>query len=200
MVCNGHHWSKRYPKYDGQFSGESFHSKDYKSPEQLRGKRVLVVGAGNSAFDISSECARVSKAAFLSVRRGIWIFPKTFMGKPLSSFQIKVLPNWIKERLAKIMLKLAVGSAEEYGLPKPTISIFDRHPTINTDTLINIKNGKIKVKPGVKKLFNNEVEFEDGTKEHVDTIVYATGFHVDFPFLPPALKRVEESVVKVVGI
>lgn len=197
LICNGHHWSKRFPKYEGEFKGEAFHSKDYKTPEQLRGKRVLVIGAGNSAFDISSECARVSEKSFLSVRRGIWIFPKTFMGKPLSEFQSGVLPNWLRMRLGKLMLKLAIGKPEEYGLPKPEIGIFDRHPTINTDTLINIKNGRIKVKPGVKRLLESGAEFEDGTREEIDTIVYATGFNVDIPFLPEKLNRVEKSVVKV---
>ena len=200
LVCNGHHWSKKYPTYEGEFNGETFHSKDYKSPEQLRGKRVLVIGAGNSAFDISSECARVSKKCYLSVRRGIWVFPKTFMGKPLTEFKVKVVPNWMKRRLAKLLLKLVVGSHEDYGFPKPTIGIFDRHPTINTDTLINIKNGRISVKVGVHKFTGSEVEFSDGSKEEIDTIVYATGFKVDFPFLPSQLSRVENnSIVKAYG-
>ena len=79
IVCNGHHWSKRYPKLEGVFNGETFHSKEYKSVAQIKGKRVLVIGAGNSAFDMASECARESLKCFLSFRRGIWIFPKTLV-------------------------------------------------------------------------------------------------------------------------
>lgn len=196
IICNGHHWSKRYPEFEGEFNGESFHSKDYKSPDQLRGKKILIVGAGNSAFDIASESARVGKEAYMSVRRGIWIFPKIFMGKTLSTFRLG-LPKFMMKTIAKLMLKIAIGDPQRYGFPKPTIDIFDRHPTIDTDTLINIRNGKIKVKGGVKKLHENHVEFEDGSSVEVDTIVYATGFNVDFPFLPKELKRVEGSVVKV---
>lgn len=198
-VCNGHHWSKRYPTIQGNFTGEILHSKEYKSPEQLRGKRILVVGAGNSAFDISSEGARVGEKCFLSVRRGIWIFPKTFMGKPLSAFQKIKLPVWVKKRIGKLMLKMAIGNPQEYGLPKPEIDVFSRHPTIDTDTLIHIKNGRITVKGGIKEFAGKNVHFLDDSIEEVDLVVFATGFHVDFPFLPKALCRVEESTVKVYG-
>jgi|TARA_B110000093_G_C12948727_1_gene401442 hypothetical protein len=198
IVCNGHHWSRRYPKYPGEFNGEILHSKDYKTPEQLRDKSVLVVGAGNSAFDISSEASRVGANCFMSVRRGVWVFPKVFMGKPLSAFRLG-LPVFMKKRIAKLMLRLSIGNLEEYGFPKPEIDLFDRHPTINTDTLINIKNGRIKVKGEVKRLIDNSVEFEDGSIEDIDTIVYATGFNVDFPFLPNELSRVNGSTVKVYG-
>jgi len=182
MICNGHHWSRRFPKYDGVFTGESFHSKEYKSAEQIKDKRVLVIGAGNSAFDIVSECARASTESYLSVRRGIWIFPKTFMGRPLATLQIPKLPDWIQERLVKLMLKITIGSYKEYGLPKPAIKVFDRHPTVNTETLMHVKHGRIKIKGAVKGFDGSQVEFEDGSKEEIDLIVYATGFNTSYPF------------------
>lgn len=199
IVCNGHHWSKNYPKYEGSFTGNSFHSKDYKSPDQLKDKRVLVIGAGNSAFDIASESARVSSKSFLSIRRGIWIFPKTFMGKPLASLQVPPVPDWVREGLIKIMLKLTIGSHKEYGLPKPECKVFDRHPTVNTETLMHVKHGRTIIKDAVKRLLGLQVEFEDGSIEDIDTIVYATGFKTDFPFLPKELCRTEKAYVKVYG-
>lgn len=199
IVCNGHHWSKNYPEYEGSFTGNSFHSKDYKSPNQLKDKRVLVIGAGNSAFDIASESARVSSKNFLSIRRGIWIFPKTFMGKPLASLQVPPIPDWVREGLIKMMLKLTIGSHKEYGLPKPECKVFDRHPTVNTETLMHVKHGRTIIKNAVKRLSGSQVEFEDGSIEDVDTIVYATGFKTDFPFLPKELCRTEKAHVKVYG-
>ena len=83
LVCNGHHWDRRWPSYPGQFDGETIHSKDYKRPEQLAGKRVLVIGGGNSACDIASEAARVGECSHLSLRRGYWFLPKTIFGLPL---------------------------------------------------------------------------------------------------------------------
>lgn len=199
LICNGHHWNKRYPSYEGNFTGDSFHSKEYKTSDQIKDKKVLVIGAGNSAFDIASECARVSTKSYLSVRRGIWIFPKTFMGKPLAALQVPKLPDWLQETLVKMMLKVTIGSHKEYGLPKPTSGVFERHPTVNTETLMHVKHGRIKIKGAVKKLEDSKVIFEDGSYEEVDTIVYATGFHTSFPFLPKKMDRVENSHVKVYG-
>ncbi|MDJ0601105.1 MAG: NAD(P)/FAD-dependent oxidoreductase, partial [Crocosphaera sp.] len=59
LLCNGHHWCKRFPEFEGTFNGEIIHSKDYKRPEQLKGKRVLVIGSGNSGCDVAAESARV---------------------------------------------------------------------------------------------------------------------------------------------
>jgi hypothetical protein len=202
VICNGHHWAKSFPKFPGSFSGVSIHSKDYKTVDQIRNRRVLVVGAGNSAFDIASECARMAASCSLSTRRGVWIFPKTIMGKPLSTVNsrfIASLPAWAREGLAKLLITLTVGRPEAYGLPTPTHKIFARHPTVNTDTLMLIKHGKIKVKGAIRKLNDTYVEFEDGSSEQFDMIVYATGYDVSFPFLPPALNRVVQKTVKVYG-
>ncbi len=62
IVANGHHWEAFTPSYPGTFTGEMLHSHDVKSKEQLKGKRVLVVGAGNSAVDILSDAANENGA------------------------------------------------------------------------------------------------------------------------------------------
>ena len=92
VVCNGHHWAKRFPDIPGTFEGEYIHSKDYRRPEQLAGKRVLVIGAGNSAHDIACEAARVGASCDLSLRSGYWFMPKTAFGRPLTDLPIWWLP------------------------------------------------------------------------------------------------------------
>jgi cation diffusion facilitator CzcD-associated flavoprotein CzcO len=86
MVCNGHHWDKRWPEpaFPGSdtFEGEQMHAHDYRTPEIFEGKRVLVLGIGNSATDIAVEASRHADATFLSMRRGAWIVPKYFGSKP----------------------------------------------------------------------------------------------------------------------
>ena len=75
VVCNGHHWDPRYPDFPGSFAGPTIHSHHYIDPTEpleLEGKRVLVVGIGNSAVDIVSELARkgVAERVFISTRSG----------------------------------------------------------------------------------------------------------------------------------
>ncbi|MGI8725644.1 MAG: flavin-containing monooxygenase [Methyloceanibacter sp.] len=71
VVANGHHWSQKQPSTPGMFDGEVLHSHDVKSKAQLKGKRVLVVGAGNSAVDILSDAALDGAKAVHSMRRTI---------------------------------------------------------------------------------------------------------------------------------
>ncbi len=199
LVCNGHHWSKRFPEYEGSFSGTFIHSKDYKKPEQLAGKRILVIGAGNSACDVVSEAARVGKSAHLSMRSGAWFFPKTVLGVPLTDLGMSKWPISIQRFMLKITLRLVVGDVTKYGLPKPDHKIFERHPTVSTEVLHYIKHGRITPKPAISRLDKETVHFTDGTQANFDTIVAATGYHLDFPFLPKELIRVEGPILKAYG-
>lgn len=184
LVCNGHHWQKRFPDYPGEYSGELIHSKDYKSPKQLTGKRVLVIGGGNSACDIVSEAARVADSADLSLRRGYWFMPKTMLGKPVVESPIMQLPVVVQRLLLRVLLRLVIGKYSDYGLPVPDHKIFDKHPTISTEILHYLKHGRIKPRPDISRLNGKTVHFVDGTSGDFDLIVSATGYYVSFPFLP----------------
>lgn len=193
LVCNGHHWNKRFPDYPGNFSGELIHSKDFKSPEQLAGKRVLVIGGGNSACDIVSEAARVGESADLSLRRGYWFMPKTLLGKPVVESPLMHLPVAVQRMFLRVLLRLVVGKYEDYGLPKPDHKVFEKHPTISTEILHYLKHGRIKPRPDISRFDGNVVHFTDGTSGEYDMIVAATGFYVSFPFLPDGLVPVKND-------
>jgi hypothetical protein len=193
IVCNGHHWDKRFPSYAGEFAGETIHSKDYKTPEQLAGKKVLVVGGGNSACDVASEAARVSKEAHLSLRRGYWFLPKTLFGKPSAESPAIYLPVFLQRFVLKIMLRVVVGKYEDYGLPHPDHQLFEHHPTVSSEILHYLKHGRIKPHQDVRYFEGKTVHFVDGTSAEVDLIVYATGFYVSFPFLPEGLVPVKND-------
>ncbi|MBD0369701.1 MAG: NAD(P)-binding domain-containing protein [Pyrinomonadaceae bacterium] len=193
LVCNGHHWHKRFPHYDGEFTGELMHSKDYKGPEQLADKRVLVIGGGNSACDVVSEAARVSTEAHLSLRRGYWFMPKTLLGKPIVESPVLYLPVSVQRLILRVLVRLVVGRYEDYGLPRPDHKIFEHHPTISTEVLHYLKHGRIKPRPDVARFEGHRVHFVDGTSSEFDAVVCATGFYVSFPFLPEGMVTVKND-------
>ena len=187
LVCNGHHWHKRFPNYPGEFTGEYIHSKDFKEPDQLAGKRVLVIGGGNSACDVVSEAARVSETAHLSLRRGYWMTPKTVFGKPSIESRLVHLPVFLQRFLLRFLLRVVIGKYSDYGLPKPDHKIFEKHPTISTEIFHYLKHGRIKPRPDIARFDGRTVHFTDGTSDEFDMIVAATGFYLSFPFLPEGM-------------
>lgn len=199
LVCNGHHWCKRFPKFEGEFKGEIIHSKDYKRPDQIRGKRVLVIGGGNSACDIAAEAARVGAKCVLSMRESVWFIPKTFAGVPVSDLIQWWMPEWFQRLMAYGIMRLTFGKHEDYGLSKPHHRVFDKHPTLNNEVPYYIKHGRILPKPAVRQFNGYKVEFVDGSCEEFDIIVCATGYHVAYPFLPQELQRFEGAIVKCYG-
>lgn len=195
ILCNGHHWHKSLPQFSGKFNGEIIHAKDYKKSSQLQGKKVLVIGGGNSACDIAAEAARVAQKSVLSMRESVWFLPKSFAGIPFCDLIQWWMPEWLQRLLAYSIIRLTFGTHESYGLTKPNYAIFQKHPTINNEVPYYIQHGRIIAKPEVKFLEGDLVEFVDGTKEKIDLIVCATGYYVSYPFLPPELQRVQGSIV-----
>ncbi len=198
VVCNGHHWDRRFPSYPGEFSGELLHSKDYRASHQFEKKRVLVVGGGNSACDLVSEAARVADEAHLSLRRGYWFPPKTLFGKPSVESPALYLPVFLQRLVLRTMLRIVVGNYERYGLPRPDHKLFEHHPTVSSEILHYLRHGKIKPHKDIERFEGKTVHFVDGTSTEVDTVVCATGYYVSFPFLPKGMVPVKNGNIAMV--
>ncbi|MEM1311247.1 MAG: NAD(P)-binding domain-containing protein [Cyanobacteria bacterium P01_H01_bin.153] len=196
ILCNGHHWCKRFPDLTGTFNGDILHSKDYRHPDQLRGKRVLVIGGGNSACDIAAEAARVGAKSILSLRESVWFIPKSFAGIPVANLAQPWTPEWLQRLLFHTIIRLTFGPHKSYGLPQPQHRLFAKHPTLNNEVPYYIQHGRIAPKPAVDRLVGQQVYFVDGSAETVDLIICATGYHVAYPFLPAELQRVQGAVVQ----
>jgi hypothetical protein len=185
LVANGHHWDPLGPEPPppGKFDGRQMHAHDYRSADELRGKRVVVVGMGNSAMDIAVESSEVAKTTFLAARRGAHVVPKYLFGRPLDTiFTSARLPWRWRRRMGEIIHKLAVGEMESYGLPKPDHRLGEAHPTISGRILDRLGHGAVKPKPNIAELLGDRVRFDDGSIEPVDLIVWCTGYKVTFPF------------------
>jgi cation diffusion facilitator CzcD-associated flavoprotein CzcO len=199
VVCNGHHWDKRYPEFRGTFTGEILHSKDYRDVSQVQGKRVLVIGGGNSGVDMACDAGRFGESCDISLRSGYWYLPKTFLGRPLTDVPIWGLPIFMQRALLKTMVKLTIGDYRRYGLQHPNHKLFDRHPAFGTDLLSAIRLGRVKPRPAIDHVDGNIVTFTDGSSGAYDLIIAATGFHASYPFLPDGLIEVKDNVVQVYG-
>jgi cation diffusion facilitator CzcD-associated flavoprotein CzcO len=197
VVANGHHWDQHIPAFPGHFDGPSFHSHRYIDPfepVEMRGKRVLVVGMGNSAMDIASELSQrpIARKLFVAARRGVWIFPKYINGQvPDKGVMPPWMPRFLMRAIIKRMIVKAVGHMKDYGLPEPEHHPADAHPSVSGEFLTRVGCGDITVKPNIAELMGTRVRFADGTEEDIDVIIYATGYNITFPFL-------DRSVIEVV--
>ncbi|MEM7192322.1 MAG: NAD(P)-binding domain-containing protein [Pseudomonadota bacterium] len=190
VMATGHHWHPVVPDYPGTFDGEMLHSHDVKSKDQLKNKRVLVVGAGNSAVDILDDAAHDGTAALHSMRRSYYFFPKLLFGKPTDTVIDRLsrapLPRKFMYGIYKLGMRVLIGSHERYGLPKPDHDLFEAHPTASNTYLDHLVHGRVIAKPGVARLEGRRVYFTDDSSAEVDLLIWATGFSVHFPFMDPS--------------
>jgi len=184
VIANGHNWDPRWPDYPGRFAGEVLHSSQYKTPDVLRGRKVLVVGGGNSAYDIAVESSRHASVTFHSLRRGYRILPRYFRGRPVDQGGEWMLrwrmPLWIRRLSIARVCRLAWQS---YRVSSVDHAFFETHPAINGRWPLDVDRGAIVVKPDIRELCGDEVRFADGSRERVDLILYATGYKTSFPFI-----------------
>jgi dimethylaniline monooxygenase (N-oxide forming) len=193
MVANGHHWDARWPEpaFPGadEFEGEQLHAHEYREPGILPGKRVLVLGIGNSGVDIAVESSRIADKTFVSTRRGAWVIPKYLSGKPIDEIANSLTglaPIPVMRTVMMRSLKVAVGSPTDYGLPKPDHKLLEAHPTVSSEFLPRLGHGDITAKPNIDRFTGGKtVRFVDGTEEEIDLVVYCTGYKITFPFFAP---------------
>jgi hypothetical protein len=187
VIANGHNWDPRWPQYPGQFAGLSIHSAQYKTPQICRARRVLVVGGGNSGFDIAADVAPHASATLHSLRRGYHILPRFFRGLPIDQLGEWALrwrvPLWLRRLVARRRRQVAWGKVVVNKLPEPDHRLFETHPVINSRWPYAVSSGAIRVKPDVRFLDGAGVVFADGSREPVDVIIYATGYKLSFPFI-----------------
>ena len=186
-VANGHHWDPRWPEpaFPGSdtFEGEQIHSHEYIDESQLQGKRVVVVGMGNSAMDIAVDASYHSEATWLSARSGVHVIPKYVFGRAYDQFAgHERVPGWLRWPIARTLFKASTGPMEKYGLPEPDHKFAQAHPTMSSRILDRLAHGAITPKPNIARLDGNEVEFTDGTRVEADLVIYCTGYRISFPF------------------
>ncbi|WP_158968893.1 flavin-containing monooxygenase [Chachezhania sediminis] len=183
-----------WPGLDG-FPGTVVHSSAYRNPVPFDGQRVLVVGFGNSGGEIALDMAEFGNAVDICVRNEVNILPRELFGRPIQSMGLlqKILPHRLADAITGPILRRALGDYTKYGLRKskhgPVTQIREegRVPLIDIGTLDAIREGRIKVRPGARRVEGEVVHYEDGSTGSYDAIIMATGYRVDLrPYLGPA--------------
>ncbi|XP_052808126.1 dimethylaniline monooxygenase [N-oxide-forming] 2-like [Mya arenaria] len=171
------------------FQGRILHSKHYKSWAGFEGRRVLVVGAGNSAADVACDISTVAEQVYLSTRNGLWLGERrAARGRPfdmiLSRFTNAAM-HYFPSLLNKVIAKQlnAKFDHELYGLC-PKVAPFQSTTCLSDELSYKLMTGKVKIKKCIKCFTKTGVEFVDGDViDTVDDVIFATGYKPDFPFL-----------------
>ncbi|NXL33165.1 FMO1 monooxygenase, partial [Glaucidium brasilianum] len=203
MVCSGNFSDPYLPLhcFPGieRYQGQYFHSRQYKHPDMFQGKRVLVVGMGNSGVDIAVEASRVAAKVTISTSRGAWVFGRVFdHGYPwdmvFNTRLMSLIRNGLPRPLSWWLINYRVNQRfnhKNYGL-QPEQRYF--LPVLNDDLPSYILTGRITIKPGVKEFKDNSVIFHNCPEEEpIDIVVFCTGYNVSFPFLEEAVIKVENK-------
>ncbi len=192
FVCTGHHARPNIPELPGRFEGEVLHSRAYENPLGWRGKRILVVGAGNSGADIATDACKYARVD-MSLRRGYYIIPKFgFFGLPsdlINAYTLARLPFWLRQWLANLLIRILTGPPWKAGMPKPDHRIFETHPLVNSELVFFLKHGRIRIRPPIQRIEGQRIYFADGTDDEYDVLVLATGYRFHYPFLSDNLLK-----------
>lgn len=196
VVASGCLWDPHVPQLPGEFSGRTLHVRDYRTPESFAGKRVLVVGAGQSALDIAAEVSFVAARTLVACRQGHHLLPERLFGLPVDYFDVAALnliPWPLARRLTQALLVSSPFAPNRGELPEPPFSITEhRWPVMATPNIRRaLAQRTLALKPNIERLEGERVAFADGSSEPLDAIVFGTGYRIDFPFLPERLGRGE---------
>ncbi|XP_008807966.3 probable indole-3-pyruvate monooxygenase YUCCA5 [Phoenix dactylifera] len=192
VVATGENAEKVVPEMEGlaQFGGDVMHICDYKSGDVYRGKRVLVVGCGNSGMEVCLDLCDHDAFPSMVVRDSVHVLPRQVMGKStfeLAVFLLNWLPLWLVDKILLALAWLVLGNVEKYGLKRPSTGPLElkntqgRTPVLDIGTLSKIRSGDIKVVPGIKRFMPGKVELVDGQILDVDSVIFATGYRSNVP-------------------
>ncbi|KAF7023603.1 hypothetical protein CFC21_036087 [Triticum aestivum] len=193
VVATGENAEVVQPEIDGlkEFKGTVVHTSAYKTGRAFAGKRVLVVGCGNSGMEVCLDLCDHNAQPHIVVRDTVHILPREMLGQStfgLSMWLLKWFPVHVVDRILLLVARTMLGDTARLGLKRPTVgplelkSLSGKTPVLDVGTFAKIRSGDIKVYPGIKKISGQQVEFLDTRSEDFDAIVLATGYKSNVPF------------------
>ncbi len=212
LACSGAYWQPRVPEISGAFDGTCFHARAYRDPQEpvaLSGKRVVVVGIGNTGCELACEIAGAgARSVLLSARSGTWILPKRKPnGRPAAESApmmhpcdpvptaLRILPAPWRDKLferfgARLFHRMFgehMARLQAQGLPAPPPNPLDKRPTVCDPLLGALEGGTVAMRPPIERFEGSDVVFADGRRDPADVVLFATGYRLAYPYLPDDL-------------
>ncbi|KAJ0779855.1 putative indole-3-pyruvate monooxygenase [Helianthus annuus] len=192
VVATGENAEAVVPEIKGMadFRGEVRHTSEYKNGSRFSGKKVLVVGSGNSGMEVCLDLCNYNAHPSLIVRDSVHVLPREMLGRStfgLSMWLLKWLPIRLVDRFLLIMSWLIFGDTASFGLERPKVGPLElkgktgKTPVLDVGTLAKIKSGDIKIHPSIQNVGNHDVRFVNGRVEKFDAIILATGYRSNTP-------------------
>jgi len=168
-----------------RFAGTLVHASSYVDGAPFAGKRVLVVGAGNTGAELALDLLEHGARPTLAVRSPVNVVPRDFLGMPTQLTSIRLLsrlPRAVADLIGRLVGWLAFGNLARLGFGRPALgplSAIERRgriPILDVGTIAAVKRGAIAVRAGVARLTEGGAVFVDGAEEAFDAVVLATGY------------------------
>ncbi|CAL5079966.1 unnamed protein product [Urochloa decumbens] len=193
VVATGENAECIVPEFEGakEFGGPVSHVQEYKSGEAYRGKRVLVVGCGNSGMEVCLDLCDHNALPAMVVRDSkVHVLPREMFGVATFSvavFLLRFLPLRLVDMILVFLARLFLGNLEKLGIRRPAGGPLElknsrgRTPVLDIGALARIRSGDIEVVPGIRRFFRGGAELADGRRVAADAVIFATGYHSNVP-------------------
>ncbi|XP_052216165.1 flavin-containing monooxygenase 5-like isoform X2 [Dreissena polymorpha] len=190
-IATGHHAKPSYAKFLGQdsFKGEIIHSVSFNDAisNGMTGKRVLIVGIGNSAVDVAVNCVTAGrcKSVHISTRSGAWIVPNYIFGFPTDLYACRMffkLPFSLANVVFETIVKFISGNPRRWNL-NPKMRGLQSQPTVSPTLIHHIQRHDIKIVPNIQRIEGSRVHFVGGENAEFDHIILCTGYKIDLSYL-----------------
>lgn len=185
------------------FAGQVLHTSDLKDLAGFAGRRVLVVGAGNSGIDVAGLLVRAGAQVTVSMRTPPNIFPRDWLGLPLGPMVLiaELFPARPVDSLGRLIQWQAYGNLSRHSVPRPTTGFMTRfrktavNPAVDDGFIGALKSGRVTVVGEVERLLHDRALLIGGERIPVDTVICATGYRRDLERLVGHLEVLDDQGV-----
>jgi len=190
VVATGKYRTPKIPEWPGResFAGELVHSAAYRNARPYRDSDVLVVGPGNSGFEIAVQLAEGgARSVRLSVRTPPHIVHREIGPFPTDLFAVlgRRLPPRLVDAVAAGLRKLTIGDLSRHGLIAPTDGLYERLirtgmiPTADGRFVAALEEGEMTVVPALERFEGPAAILADGSRIEPSAVIAATGYARD---------------------